>query len=180
MSSQADIAHQLHFILKSSVFHLLIKIQLMNNQKSLSIAAIVMTVALVILIAIFPAQAAESEKRMALHDVMQQLGRDMQAVTGAISEENWGLVAQLAPKIGRHPEPPIAEKLRILAWLGTDAGKFRGFDGQVQDAATPMGEAATRGDGQEVIVAFSEMQQRCLSCHQEFRKPFQEHFYGKR
>lgn len=152
----------------------------MSDQKNLPTAAIVMIVALLIPIATLQAQAAESEKPMALHDVMQQLGRDMQAVTGAISEEDWGLVAQLAPKIGRHPEPPIAEKMRILAWLGTDAGKFRGFDGQVQDAASTMGEAARRGDGQEVIVAFGKMQQRCLSCHQEFRKPFQEHFYGKR
>ena len=152
----------------------------MNNKKGLSAVAIMITVALLIPITILQAQAAESEKRMALHGVMQQLGRDMQAVTGAISEEDWGLVAQLASKIGRHPEPPITEKMRILAWLGTDAGKFRGFDGQVQDASTTMGEAAARGDGQEVIVAFSKMQQRCLSCHQEFRKPFQEHFYGKR
>lgn len=152
----------------------------MKNQKNLSTFTITIVVALLILIATSRVQAAEFEKRMVLHNVMQQLGRDMQAVTGAISEEDWGLVAQLAPKIGRHSEPPLTEKMRILAWLGTDAGKFRGFDGQVQDAATTMGEAATHGDGQEVIIAFSKLQERCLSCHQEFRKPFQEHFYGKR
>lgn len=111
---------------------------------------------------------------------MDQLGRDMQAVTGAISREDWTLVTRLAPDIARHPEPPLSEKMRIITWLGTDAGKFRGFDGEVHDAAIAMGEAATRGDGQAVIAAFAKLQQGCLACHQTFRKPFTEHFYGTR
>ncbi|MBS0291378.1 MAG: cytochrome c [Proteobacteria bacterium] len=117
---------------------------------------------------------------MALREVMDQLGRDMQAVTGAISKEDWALVAELAPKIARHAEPPASEKIRILAWLATDAGKFRGFDAQVHDAATAMGEAAQHSDGQAVIAAFAKVQQSCLACHQGFRKPFVQHFYEKR
>ena len=90
------------------------------------------------------------------------------------------MVAELAPKIAKHAEPPMSEKIRILAWLGADSGKFRGFDGQVHDAATSMGEAAKRGDGQAVIANFAKVQQSCLACHQDFRKSFQEHFYEKR
>ena len=108
---------------------------------------------------------------------MEKLGRDMQAVAGAISKEDWALVAELAPEIANHAEPPMSEKVRILAWLGADAGKFRGFDGQVHDAASSMGEAAKRGDGQTVIVDFARVQQSCLACHQGFRKSFQEYFY---
>src|SRR5690606_17792796 len=71
------------------------------------------------------AQSADAAKPMALRSVMERLGRDMQAVTGAISKEEWTLVAELAPKIAKHAEPPLGEKMRILGWLGTDAGKFR-------------------------------------------------------
>lgn len=46
--------------------------------------------------------------------------------------------------------------------------------------AVAMGAAATRGDGQAVIAAFAKVQQGCLACHQSFRKPFTEHFYGTR
>lgn len=142
--------------------------------------AYVMVAALFIPTSILRAQTEKPDKPMALRAIMEQLGQDMQAVTGAISEEDWALVAQLAPKIGRHAGPPLSEKMRILSWIGADAGKFRGFDEQVEDAATALGEAATRGDGQEVIVAFGKVQQRCLACHQEYRKSFQEHFYEKR
>lgn len=126
------------------------------------------------------AQTAEPAKPLALHAVMEKLGHDMQAVTGAISKEDWPVVAKLAPAIANHDEPPLTEKVRILAWLGTDAGKFRGFDRQVHDAATAMGEAAGRGDGQAVIAAFAKTQQSCLGCHQGYRRAFVEHFYGKR
>jgi hypothetical protein len=85
---------------------------------------------------------------------MDKLGRDMQAITGAISKEEWAVVAELAPKIANHAEPPVAEKMRILAWLGTDAGKFRSHDGQTHESATAMGDAAKRGDGLAVISAF--------------------------
>lgn len=126
------------------------------------------------------AQSVEVAKPMVLRTVMEKLGRDMQAVTGAISTEDWAMVAELAPGIARHAEPPLSEKMRILAWLGTDAGKFRGFDGQVQEAAMAMGEAAARSDGQAVIAGFAKLQQGCLACHQGFRKPFLEHFHEQR
>ncbi len=40
---------------------------------------------------------------MALRSAMAKLGRDMQAVAGGISTEDWTLVARLAPDIARHP-----------------------------------------------------------------------------
>ncbi|MCA0200552.1 cytochrome c [Azonexus sp.] len=140
------------------------------------------TVSLSVLLATFAtalgAQSVEAAKPMALRTIMERLGRDMQAVTGAISKEDWPLVAELAPRIAKHAEPPMSEKMRILAWLGADAGKFRGLDGQVHDAATAMGEAAQRNDGQAVIAAFSKTQQSCLACHQSYRRSFVEKFYG--
>lgn len=121
--------------------------------------------------------ASEPEKPMALRAVMQQLERDMRSVTGAIAREEWTQVVELAPGIGSHPQPPLREKIRILAWLGTAASTFRGFDTQTREAAEAMGEAATRSDGQAVIAAFARLQQSCLGCHQNYRKSFQQHFY---
>ena len=150
---------------------------LLNHRQLLTIA---LSVALATAATGLGAQSAEAAKPMALRSVMEKLGRDMQAVTGAISKEEWTLVAELAPKIAKHAEPPLGEKMRILGWLGTDAGKFRGFDGQVHDAASSMGDAAKRGDGPAVIAAFSKTQQSCLACHQSFRQSFMKQFYESR
>ncbi|MCC7463824.1 MAG: cytochrome c [Gammaproteobacteria bacterium] len=116
---------------------------------------------------------------MKLRGVMAKLGMDMQALTGAIAIEDWKRVAELAPQIASHAEPPPTEKGRIIGWLGADAVKFRGYDHEVHDAAHAMGEAAARGDGSAVIAQFSKVQQGCLACHQSFRKAFVEHFYTK-
>lgn len=125
-------------------------------------------------------QARDGEDSMGLRSVMEKLGRDLQAVTGAISKEDWARVGELSPGIGRHDEPPAMEKVRILGWIGSDVGKFRAFDARVEEAADAMGAAAARGDGFEVIRRFSEVQQACLGCHQQFRRPFVEHFYNQR
>lgn len=116
----------------------------MNSPKHLTAYATAMAVALLATAASLRAQATEPEKPMTLQGVMEKLGRDMQAVTGAISKEDWVVVAELAPKIAHHTEPPLSEKMRILTWLGTDAGKFRAFDEQTREAANAMGKAATR------------------------------------
>jgi len=115
-----------------------------------------------------------------LRHIMQELGRNMQHITDAISQEDWARVAQLAPKVATHPEPPLDEKMRILTYLGDKAITFRGFDEEVHEAALVMEEAAQRGDGAAVIQSFARVQEGCLGCHQSFRKPFVEHFYNPR
>ena len=151
----------------------------MNSTKKpfLVIATVLFTV---MTISVNPAGAqAESAKPMALRGVMDKLGRDMQAITGAISKEEWAVVAELAPKIANHDQPPMLEKVKILAWLNVDAPKFRGLDGQVEEAANAMGEAAQKGDGEAVIADFAKVQQSCLACHAGYRQKFMDHFYGK-
>ena len=110
------------------------------------------------------AQAAQPEQPMALRGVMEKLGRDMQAVTGAISREDWALVGGLAPRIAQHEHP----------------ARFRSPVGEVEHAAMALGEAARRGDGPAVIAAFGKIQHSCLACHQSYRKAFVEQFYGRR
>lgn len=121
-----------------------------------------------------------SAEPMALRKIMLELGKNMQTVTDGISREDWKLVAETAPRIAEHAQPPLGEKLRILAFAGSDAGRFKRFDEKTHQAAKTLEQAAKRGDGQAVIAAFSTLQGNCLACHQNFRKPFMEHFYGQR
>lgn len=152
----------------------------MKMSNPLRILAIVLCATLAAFGVTQATRASELGKPIGLRTVMQQLERDMQSVTGAISREDWARVAELVPRISRHPEPPLPEKILILAWLGTAVGKFRDFDTQTHAAADAMDEAAARGDGQAVIAAFADVQQSCLGCHQRFRKSFLEHFYRQR
>ena len=85
-----------------------IKAELMNYiSKSLSILAAALFMVLARAAVIVRAQAAESAKPVALEGVMEKLERDMQAVIGAISKEDWTMVAQPAPKIARRAKPPL-------------------------------------------------------------------------
>ncbi len=126
------------------------------------------------------ADAADPATPMALTKIMQDLGADMQGVVGAMAREDWDTVDKLAVRIADHPEPPLTEKVRILAFIGTDAGRFRGYDQQAHDAAQGLAQAAQRRDGAATIAAFARVQTACLGCHQNFRAPFQAHFHGQR
>lgn len=126
------------------------------------------------------ADDAIEAKSLELRRIMQELGKSMQAVTDGISHEDWAAIVKLAPKIAEHPQPPAGERVRILAFIGADAGKFKGYDQKTQQAAQGLEQAALRNDGKSVIAAFANLQNSCLACHQDFRKSFVEHFYGKR
>lgn len=121
-------------------------------------------------------QAAEP---LELQKVMKELGKNMQVITDGISREDWGLIAKTAPMIAEHPQPPLAEKMRIMSFMGSDMPKFKAFDGETHEAAHEMLQAAEGKDGKKVIAAFQKVQTACLSCHQTFRGKFVEHFYGK-
>lgn len=126
------------------------------------------------------ALAANAAEPLAFQGVMKDLGKHMQTVTGAIAQEDWELVAKTAPLIAAHPQPPAEEKARIIKFMGTNMGKFKSFDMQTHEAAHEMEHAAREKNGMQVIAAFQKVQAACLSCHQDFRKPFVEHFYGKK
>lgn len=124
--------------------------------------------------------AADGPREMALRKIMKDLGTSMQTVTGGISAEDWQLIEKTAPLIADHPQPSMAEKLRIMAFMGTDMGKFKNYDGEVHKAAESLGQAAKAKDGQAVIAAFQTVQTACYGCHRDFRQQFLQHFYGTR
>lgn len=120
---------------------------------------------------------AQQTQSLHLKRVMQELSKHMQSTTDAIAREDWDMVVKLAPQIGQHEEPPATEKLRILAYLGKDAARFRGYDHQTHEAADEMRSAALKQDGKAVINAYAKIQTNCLACHSNFRSGFQKHFY---
>lgn len=122
---------------------------------------------------------SETIEPLALRKIMQDLGKNMQAITDGISREDWEQVEEISPQVANHPQPPFGEKIRILSFVGTDVSRFKGYDGKTHDAARALEDAARNKDGQAVISAFSTLQSACLACHQNFRKPFLEHFYGQ-
>ena len=123
--------------------------------------------------------AENDAEPLALFAIMEAMGENMQTITAAIAGEDWETVEETSPLIADHPQPPLGEKIRILAFIGTDVSAFKDHDGQTHEAAQQLGQAAASEDGEAVITAFAGLQRSCLSCHQRFRKPFKAHFYGR-
>jgi hypothetical protein len=128
----------------------------------------------------FSATGVQAAEPLILQKVMKDLGRNMQTLTDGISREDWELVEKTAPLIADHPQPPMTEKMRIMSFMGANMGKFKSYDGETHDQAQAIGKSAKAKDGQGVILAFQKLQTSCYNCHSEFRKPFVEHFYGKK
>lgn len=126
-----------------------------------------------------PAFHVQAETPLELQKVMRELGRNMQVVTDGISREDWELVARTAPLIAEHAQPPLAEKARIIGFMGAEMSRFKAFDTQTHEAAHELMHAAHGKDGLHVIEAFGKVQSACLGCHQAFRTSFVKHFYGK-
>lgn len=141
-------------------------------KKHIVIAASVISIA-------FAASSVQAAEPLELQKVMKELGKSMQIITDGISREDWDLITKTAPMIAEHPQPPLGEKMRIMAFMGSDMGKFKAIDGETHEAAHDLLHAASEKDGSKVIAAFQKVQTACLSCHQTFRPKFVEHFYGK-
>lgn len=125
-----------------------------------------------------PLSHAQAAEPLQLQIVMKELGKNMQVITDGISREDWKLVADTAPKVAMHPQPPAAELERIEQYLGANMHKFETFDKKAHGAAHSLEHAANKQDGHQVIAAFQKVQDACLNCHQAFRSKFIEHFYG--
>ena len=141
-------------------------------KKQMIVAASLISIALV-------ASHVQAAEPLEFQKVMKELGKNMQVITDGISREDWELVSSTAPMIAEHPQPPLAEKTRIISFMGAEMSRFKSFDMQTHEAAHDLLHSAHEKDGQKVIEAFQKVQSSCLNCHQAFRAGFVEHFYGK-
>lgn len=125
-----------------------------------------------------PATSLAAEP-LALQGIMKDMGRNMQVVVDGLSREDYAMVEKAALAIAVHPQPPFGEKMRVMGFVGSNAPRFKAFDGETHGNAMALAKASKSGNGEAAIAAFQKIQLSCLACHQAFRKPFVEHFYGK-
>lgn len=139
-------------------------------------------IALVLLVTMFWSAsipiAAVAAEPLALRKIMSDLGNNMQAVTDGLAREDYAIVDKAAQAIADHPQPPLSEKLRIIAFVGSRMAQFKAHDEQTHELALKIVAAARRQNAPAAIDAFHALQLGCHGCHQDFRKPFIEHFYA--
>lgn len=119
------------------------------------------------------AAAGEAESAAGLRFIMQDLGGKVRDIAEGISREDWHIVNRLALRIAEHPKPPMNERVKLLAHLGSEAKNFQRLDSAAHDSAMTLSAAAARSDGDAVIAAFGELQRACYSCHKLYRKGIQ-------
>ena len=124
------------------------------------------------------ASAATDAEPLQLRKIMQSLSADMQILVDATAMEDWPRAEQAAARIADHPTPPMSEKVQILSFMGSKMAGFKAHDDKTHDAASALKQAAHQQDGVRVIEQFAQLQKTCLSCHQNYRASFQQHFYG--
>lgn len=150
--------------------------------KAAATAYLTRAVAALLACALWPAWAGGSGKvgLPELRRIMRDLDAATQGVVDGVAREEWTQVAEIASRIASHPQPPLAEKLRILALVGRDSARFRGYDEQIREAARSLQEAAKRKEGQVATRALADMQGACQACHATFRGPIQQHYPERR
>ncbi|MEW5791155.1 MAG: cytochrome C [Pseudomonadota bacterium] len=144
-----------------------------QHTRSSTIAAIL---GLSLCSALGSAQAAETSF---LKDAMRGLNQKMQVIVDGLAREDYAQVEKTAVAIATHPKPPLQERMRIMGFVGTRMGEFKGYDDKTHHAAETLAAAARRKDGRSAVEAFKELQTGCLECHQAFRHDFVAHFGGK-
>lgn len=110
------------------------------------------------------------------HEIMEDLGDHMVGITEGITHEDWIRVAEHAEAVANHPRPPMTERVRIMAFAGTEVAQFKKYDNEVHEAASSLADEAAGGDGSAIIAAFGRLQNGCLDCHATFRSAYRKHF----
>lgn len=128
----------------------------------------------------FVAPNVHAAEPLALQKIMKDMGKSMQDITDGISREDWEMVEAASALIADHPEPPLFEKVRILSFVGSNMSKYKTYNAEIHNHAQGVGKAAKAGDGTSAVLSFRNLQTSCYNCHNDFRKPFSEHFYGKK
>jgi len=122
----------------------------------------------------------DSREPLVLRTIMREMGKEMANIVEAISREEWAQVEASALRIANHPRPPMNERMKIMALFGKEMAKFKNYDSRTHDTARELGKMAAQQRDSAVISTFATLQSTCLECHKHFRKPVQEHFYGKK
>ena len=83
--------------------------------------------------------------------------------------EDYELIAKSAEAIANHPNPAPAMLKKVVAHLGSEVPKFKGFDMQVHDTALELKKAAMAQDQEAILKHHNEIIRGCVGCHQNYR-----------
>jgi len=108
-------------------------------------------------------------KEGSLKLVMQGLLKDTQALTSAMLNEDFALVAVQANNIADHPKPSMAIRKKLMKAMGADMVKFKANDDVVHNAAVAIMKNAEQKNIKGVNENFNKMIGGCLSCHRLFK-----------
>ncbi|PHR81298.1 MAG: hypothetical protein COA59_16115 [Colwellia sp.] len=106
--------------------------------------------------------------------VMQGLLKDTQALTAAMLNEDFTLIAAKAKTIADHPKPSMATRMKIMESMGSDMAKFKANDNIVHSAAVEIMTNAEQKNIKGVGENFKKMIDGCLSCHNTFKSRVSE------
>ena len=137
----------------------------------MNLKAIHLLVALSIITITLPAYADDPKN---FKEVMQRIETDMSKLIGHIMKEEYSDIISTAERVANHDEPPIAQRLRLIAELGTDFTNFKSHDDDVHINSVAMQEAAEKKDIDSVIVSYGKTLQSCNNCHKKYRERVQK------
>jgi len=101
--------------------------------------------------------------------VMQGLLKNTQALTSAMLNEDFALIATQAKNIADHPKPSMAIRKKLMKAMGADMVKFKANDNIVHSAAVEIMKSAQQKNIKGVGENFKKMIGGCLSCHSSFK-----------
>jgi cytochrome c556 len=113
-------------------------------------------------------QAQQSESKITLRAIMQELGVEYLRLTNALLIDNFKDLEESAKAIQRHPLPA-----EIAAAIKSKLGKnFRAFERIDEQSHRAAGRLATRAmakDASGAAKALGPLAESCVSCHKQFR-----------
>lgn len=110
-------------------------------------------------------------KTMKLVPMMRLLLADMQKIDQGIFTEDYAIIADGAGSIANHPGMTPQDKKLIKKTLGKEMQKFVSLDMTVHHHADSIKAAAQQQNMSEVLRHYRIVQQGCVDCHANFRKP---------
>lgn len=108
-----------------------------------------------------------------MDEIMLGLSEEMTRIGAGIWAEEFSTIALAAEAIAEHPLPPLMQRLKLLADLGSNSSQFMAADKALKAAALEVVAAAKQEDLEAVLNRYQVVQQHCVDCHSWYRNSIQ-------
>jgi len=104
-----------------------------------------------------------------LKSVMQGLLKDSLQINKGIFTEDFTMIEGAAKRVADHPTPGMLTKMKLASNLGSEMGRFKGFDDVVHNGALRIAKAAKEKNMDLVATEYYKLMEGCLACHGTFK-----------